>query len=1306
MTITLFTADDGFDGVELWATDGTSGGTYEVKDINQSTFGGSNATGGNSEFPDASFTVVGNYAYFLANDGADGLQMWRSDGTAAGTQQVTDLTSDAEIQDIFVGNGALYYVTSSRSNPFGGEQLWQSTGVPGSTATQVVLPANSQEYTFIGSQLYFQVFDAQNSQAVGVYTLDASNNPVQLTFGDPNATLIAVGNSLYAFGENTAERIDGTTVTTLSVPFSAPGSGSSSGDFMAAGTTLFFTNNVNVQNGFENLYAITAGATHAVDVGPTGDVDLGLGYGTLGNKLAFINANDVDGTFDLWISDGTVAGTQKLMVLPTDTGFSAASGLTTVGDELYFQIYNPTGGVELWKTDGTVDGTGMVKLIADANVGATNDSVAPELLNLTASGGLLYFSADSGNGYEPWVSDGTTAGTHQVDDVNTFTDLGVDVSHFGIKPTAPAVLGSQIYFMGQDAAHGYELWTTNGTLAGTHLFADVNPGVANSNPGNLTVSGTNLFFTADDGVHGTELWVSDGTTAGTHLVSDLYPGSGSALPSGSADVSICSGAQVLAPVFAHSVLFESFFGDLLYISDGTDAGTKPLSAAFAGADSAVVAGSKLFYTTTPATGGEELWVSTGGSGTMLAQIGTGAGTIALSAGTISGGLTSHAVLNNTLFFAANDGVHGFEVWKSDGTAAGTSMLKDVNGTSDSSGVANLIVGNHKLYFTAGNGTQLWESDGTTSGTVQVAPSESFANIANLTVAHNELFFTAIDQSNSSLFVADSSGTLTALANVNVNPLQLPANGAEIERSNPALMALSGGVFFLEGGGGGNPFQLWFSNGTAGGTVEVASNFNDSVAAVAGGKLFFAGLDAQRQPQLWTSDGSVAGTHLVTTFSPGAPINDQFTAYAMVDMHAVGNDVEFTVNGPHGAQYYLSDGTAAGTIQLTSASTPEGSDPANFTSIPGPGPVTLTGTASADTLMGTDGNDTITGGAGNDTIDGMGGQDTAIYSGNIADYTITSNANGTLTVADNNGLPDGTDTVKNVETLQFANGTIQYDLANTAPWSVLTTQRDASGSIASTTIVLDGGDKWVNTVNTTHSDPPGDLWDSSHYDAAGNLLETTALTVNNTYTLTVYDTQNAYTWANATITYDANWNMIGVTGVRDDGSHGVSFSEVSAVFDTLQWYTTPYDPNAGTPQGSGTAPANLVLTGGGNADILFGYGGNDTLTGGGGFNILDGGAGDDTLTGGAAFNAQTGGSSVDYFVFHPGNGMDTITNFVAGDPAFDQIQLHGFGIANFAALQPMMSQVGADTVITFDATDHILLQNVTMTQLTANDFLFT
>jgi hypothetical protein len=90
---------------------------------------------------------------------------------------------------------------------------------------------------------------------------------------------------------------------------------------------------------------------------------------------------------------------------------------------------------------------------------------------------------------------------------------------------------------------------------------------------------------------------------------------------------------------------------------------------------------------------------------------------------------------------------------------------------------------------------------------------------------------------------------------------------------------------------------------------------------------------------------------------------------------------------------------------------------------------LQGTPLPDQIWGEGGNDTLTGGAGNDSLDGGAGVDTVAYSGSKSNYTLTKGAS-TYTVTDRTGV-DGTDTLTNIERLQFSDRTVALDISGTA-----------------------------------------------------------------------------------------------------------------------------------------------------------------------------------------------------------------------------------------------------------------------------------
>jgi ELWxxDGT repeat protein len=129
---------------------------------------------------------------------------------------------------------------------------------------------------------------------------------------------------------------------------------------------------------------------------------------------------------------------------------------------------------------------------------------------------------------ELWRSDGTAIGTYRVKDINP----GVGGSDLGFGFATPEIAtgvvmvnaGSTLYFRANDGVHGMELWRSDGTAVGTVIVKDINPGIGDSCPAQLTAVGNDVYFIASDGVRGFELWRSNGTEAGTVMLGDIAQG--------------------------------------------------------------------------------------------------------------------------------------------------------------------------------------------------------------------------------------------------------------------------------------------------------------------------------------------------------------------------------------------------------------------------------------------------------------------------------------------------------------------------------------------------------------------------------------------------------------------------------------------------------------------------------------------------------------------------------------------------------------------------------------------------------------
>lgn len=449
-------------------------------------------------------------------------------------------------------------------------------------------------------------------------------------------------------------------------------------------------------------------------------------FGFFNGKFYFAGTTVAEG-IELWVTDGTPAGTLLVKDINPGGDSNPNYGFIVYNNELYFTAADGTTGRELWKTDGSGGGTVQVK---DINTGPANGFSNNPVSQFMVVNGLLVFSATSAaDGDELWATDGTNLGTTEIKNIEPTPGVGSHISSF-------TSYNSKLIFTAFDLANGDRLWITDGTSGGTALIKDINPNppaappllyfMPDIAPYFFNFQNT-LYFTANDGTDGAELWKTDGTTGGTTLVKDINPGSADGFPMG-----------LPAMVFA--------------VKNST----------------------KFFFTATTATEGAELWQSDGtGTGTtLLADIETGVNSsdpIILPNFFGGGGLFQG---NKFFFIAKTIAVEGQELYISDGTPGGTSIVKDINpGPPDGFDQTYLsfFYGSSKFYFVGNdgiNGNELWETDGTDPGTDMVeninaigTPPNDGSNISQMMAASNTLFFFGTDgddATNTDFFKLDAS----------------------------------------------------------------------------------------------------------------------------------------------------------------------------------------------------------------------------------------------------------------------------------------------------------------------------------------------------------------------------------------------------------------------------------------------------------------------------------------------------------------------------------------------------------------------
>jgi ELWxxDGT repeat protein len=368
----------------------------------------------------------------------------------------------------------------------------------------------------------------------------------------------------------------------------------------------------------------------------------------LGGKTIFA-AQDLTHGRELWITDGTAAGTKMLIdLVPGATGCDPQF-LVRMGTRVAFVATEPIYGREVWVTDGTAAGTQVL-----ANIAAGSRSSKPEDL-VVAQGRLFFWADDQVHGRELYSSDGSAAGTKMVKDILP--------GYLGSEPRMMTAWGSRLAFSADDGVHGRELWVSDGTEAGTQMVADLKTGSSSGDPHELTDFGDLLVFRSFHYGVGIELIATDGTANGTFVVHDSLPGSS-------------SGGPRYLRVHRGKLYYVANGNRDAYVWDGTTV-TKLLTESFPydAEGSFYPIGEKLVFT---AGLNRDLWITDG----------TVAGTQPVfSASSTAPRPTRMRVLapfgHGRLMLGASETSHGNDLWITDGTEQGTVPM-DIRDRADSS----------------------------------------------------------------------------------------------------------------------------------------------------------------------------------------------------------------------------------------------------------------------------------------------------------------------------------------------------------------------------------------------------------------------------------------------------------------------------------------------------------------------------------------------------------------------------------------------------------------------------------------------
>jgi trimeric autotransporter adhesin len=397
-----FAATNATTGMELWKTDGTTAGTVLLKDI---------FTGAADAYPSNLINVAGTL-FFTADDGVNGIELWKTDGTNAGTVLVKNINtgiSSSYPNNFLRVNNVLYFVANDGIK---GYELWKTDGTNAGTV--------------LVKDIYTGIDDAYPKNLTNV------NGTIYFT-----ATTAAEGEELW--------KTDGTTAGTVMVKDIETGVvGSSINQILNIANTIYF-----------QAYTTTNG-------------------------------------YDLWKSDGTAGGTVLLKDINSVSSHADISNMVNVNGIIYYRATDGTNGYELWKTDGTAAGTTMVKDISTTSYGGYPS-------NIIGINNTLYFVANDGiNGYELWKSDGTTANTILVKDIQA--------GALGSFAKFLTNVNGNLFFVATTSTDGDEVWKSDGTNAGTVLLGNINTAATGATAQLLVNNNQQLYLQANEAAIGNEYW--------------------------------------------------------------------------------------------------------------------------------------------------------------------------------------------------------------------------------------------------------------------------------------------------------------------------------------------------------------------------------------------------------------------------------------------------------------------------------------------------------------------------------------------------------------------------------------------------------------------------------------------------------------------------------------------------------------------------------------------------------------------------------------------------------------------------------
>ncbi len=408
--------------------------------------------------------------------------------------------------------------------------------------------------------------------------------------------------------------------------------------------------------------------------------------------------------------------------------------LTPFNNKLYFFASDGSSGVELWSYNGTKN-----TLEHDIYNGSKDCTGYVSNLKSAVLNGKMYFPADNGtSGLELFSYDGVNKPV-LVSDIRG----GLD----GSKITELIVLNDKLYFNADNGTNGLELWEHDPATGQTSQVSFINTAAQGGVPRKLTAANGRVYFTAIDPAAGRELFEYNPSTTTVKMVSDIYPGTASGDPDCLTELN--GKLYFTARTVDYGRELHMYNGSTVQrLTDYYPGATDGTSIALDGLSTLGAIGNSIYIAGDDGTNGFQLSkydVATN-TASFVAMIDP-------SGKSYPAGFIYYA---NKIFFTADDGTHGRELWMLDGKNPPV-IIADINtNASVSTAPAGMVVYNNDLYFTAYGdyGNELYKlsdakagiADRSISGEVKAYPNPAFdfLHIQLSLVQNEELFVRLID----------------------------------------------------------------------------------------------------------------------------------------------------------------------------------------------------------------------------------------------------------------------------------------------------------------------------------------------------------------------------------------------------------------------------------------------------------------------------------------------------------------------------------------------------------------------------------